>query len=200
MHKKTWMKKDGRGEVGIGTMIVFIAMILVAATAASVLISTANQVREQAQATGDQAINNVASGFIVQDVVAQVNQTTGNAIDNLTIYMRLSAGSPSINLDNVVLTLVSGDLNLFLAYGDAAGDSTFSAVRKVNIADLSWSSGSHIIGQGDMVQVTVTASDDSLGIGYNTYGEIKVMPAYGQVALTSFQTGESFGNEYISLK
>ncbi|MCU0861107.1 MAG: hypothetical protein MUE65_02175 [Methanomassiliicoccales archaeon] len=200
MHKKMWMKKDDRGEIGIGTMIVFIAMILVAAVAASVLISTANQVREQAQATGDQAINNVASGFIVQDVVAQVNQTTGNTIDNLTVYMRLSAGSPSINLDNVVITLVSGDQNMFLAYGDAAGDDAYSAVRKVNIADLSWSSGSHIVGQGDMVQVTITSSGDALGIGYNTYGEVKIMPAYGQVTLISFQTGESFGNEYVSLK
>ncbi|MEM0449923.1 MAG: archaellin/type IV pilin N-terminal domain-containing protein [Methanomassiliicoccales archaeon] len=200
MHKKMWMKKDKRGEIGIGTMIVFIAMVLVAAVAASVLISTANQVREQAQSTGDQAINNVASGFVVQDVVAQVNQTTGNTIDNLTVYMRLSAGSPPINLDNVVITLVCGDLNMFLAYGDTASDSTYSAVRKVNIANLAWTAGSHVVGQGDMIQITITASDHSLGIGYNTYGELKIMPAYGQVTLISFQTGESFGNEYVSLK
>jgi hypothetical protein len=56
------------------------------------------------------------------------------------------------------------------------------------------------VGQGDMVQVTITSSGDALGIGYNTYGEIKIMPAYGQVTLISFQTGESFGNEYVSLK
>jgi flagellin FlaB len=63
------MKKNKRAEMGVGTMIIFIAMVLVAAVAASVLISTANTVREQAQQTGDQAINGVATGFLVQDVI-----------------------------------------------------------------------------------------------------------------------------------
>ncbi|MEM0449572.1 MAG: archaellin/type IV pilin N-terminal domain-containing protein [Methanomassiliicoccales archaeon] len=200
MHKKMWMKKDKRGEIGIGTMIVFIAMVLVAAVAASVLISTANQVREQAQSTGDQAINNVASGFVVQDVVAQVNQSTRASVDNITIYVRLAAGSPAINLDNVVITLVSGDLNMFLAYGDTAGDTTYSASREVNIADFQWSTGSHVVGQGDMIKITITSTDKALGIGFNQDGEIKIMPAYGQVTLITFKTGEAFPNEFFSLK
>jgi flagellin FlaB len=199
MHKKMWMKKDKRGEIGIGTMIVFIAMVLVAAVAASVLISTANQVREQAQATGDQAINNVASGFIVQDVVAQVNQTSRAEVDNITIYIRLAAGSPAINLDNVVLTLVSGELNMFLAYGDSASATAYSASREVNIADFQWSTGSHVVGQGDMIKITITDAG-ALGIGFNQDGEIKIMPAYGQVTLITFKTGEAFPNEFFSLK
>lgn len=199
MHKKMWKNKDERGEVGIGTMIVFIAMILVAAVAASVLISTANQVREQAQATGDQAINNVATGFLVQDVVAQVNQTSGSTIDNLTVYMRLVAGSPPINMDNVVITLVCGDLNMFMSYGASASADSFAATRQVNIADLAWSNGSHVIGQGDMVKIEISDAG-ALGIGYNTYGELKILPAYGQNALVTFQTGDYFANEYFSLK
>jgi archaellin len=163
------------------------------------LISTANQVREQAQATGDQAISNVASGFIVQDVVAQVNQTSRATVDNITIYVRLAAGSPAINLDNVVLTLVSGDLNMFLAYGDTASATSYSASREVNIADFQWSTGSHVVGQGDMIKITIT-DGGALDIGFNQDGEIKIMPAYGQVTLVVFKTGEAFPNEFFSLK
>ncbi|NLI73465.1 MAG: hypothetical protein GX369_01655, partial [Euryarchaeota archaeon] len=81
-----------------------------AAVAASVLIGTANQVREQAQSTGNQAINNVASGFIVHDVVGTVDKEE-NKIDEIVIYLRLAAGSPRINMANVMITLVSGDVN-----------------------------------------------------------------------------------------
>ncbi len=86
------MKRDRRADIGIGTMIIFIAMVLTAAVAASVLISTANQVREQALATGDEAINNVATGFVVQDVVGTI--TTGS-ITQVDVYFRLAAGSPN---------------------------------------------------------------------------------------------------------
>ncbi len=77
--KKAWKKFDKRAEMGVGTMIIFIAMVLVAAVAASVLISTANSVREQAQNTGEQAIQNVASGFITYDVVGTVSATLRHA-------------------------------------------------------------------------------------------------------------------------
>ncbi|MEI6797420.1 MAG: archaellin/type IV pilin N-terminal domain-containing protein, partial [Methanomassiliicoccales archaeon] len=102
--KKNWtkMRRDRRADIGIGTMIVFIAMVLVAAVAAAVLISTANQVREQATSTGDQAINNVAAGFIKQGVNGFVNATNG-LVDSLNITLRLAAGSPDINMNNVVV-------------------------------------------------------------------------------------------------
>ncbi len=90
--------------MGVGTMIIFIAMVLVAAVAASVLISTANSVREQAQNTGEQAIQNVASGFITYDVVGDHCPTNYDELDAVDIYVRLAAGSPSINMDNVVIS------------------------------------------------------------------------------------------------
>jgi flagellin FlaB len=90
------IKNDKRADMGVGTMIIFIAMVLVAAVAASVLISTANSVREQAQSTGEQAIRNVASGFVTQDVVGRISTDSLN-VQEVYIYMRLSAGSPAIS-------------------------------------------------------------------------------------------------------
>jgi archaellin len=199
MHKKMWNKKDDQGDVGIGTMIVFIAMVLVASVAASVLINTANQVREQARSTGEQAINNVASGFNIPDAVAAVNQTTKDSIDSLTIYIRLVAGSPPINLDNVAITITSDALNMFLAYGSSISSTSYTVSRVVNISDLAWTTGSHIIGQGDLAKITVSNSVLALGIGHYADVEIKIIPAYGQTALIHFYTGDSFPSENYSL-
>jgi archaellin len=73
--------------MGVGTMIIFIAMILVFRSRC-LLIGTANKVREQAQSTGDQANDSVASGFVVQDVTGTV-KADFTSITDLTIRMRL---------------------------------------------------------------------------------------------------------------
>ncbi len=59
--RKVWRKESG--EYGIGTLIVFIAIIIVAAVAATVIIQTAYVLQQQAEETGDIARQDVATGF-----------------------------------------------------------------------------------------------------------------------------------------
>lgn len=199
LKKRMSWKKDKRAEIGIGTMIVFIAMVLVSAVAASVLISTANQVQEQALSTGDQAIDNVASGFVVQDVVGQVNKTDYTTIDNITVYIRLHAGSPEVNIDNVMISMISDTINQFMGFNATTTDAThYTASKQIDISQKPWDTF-HVVGQGDLIKITITDADNSLGIGFNQEGSIKIIPAYGQSSLIEFTTGESFSTEWVTL-
>ena len=197
------MRKDKRAEMGVGTMIIFIAMVLVAAVAASVLIGTANQVREQAQSTGDQAINNVASGFIVQDVVGTVSSDR-TEVEEVVVYLRLAAGSPRINMANVMITVVSGNVNQVMSMA-ASADGTHYEAERTQAADLSvpWSSSNYVVAQGDLIKVTIdidkTASGGTAKIGFSQSGVIKIMPAYGQMNQVDFKTPESFSTGFVSL-
>ena len=200
MKLRTSWKKDKRAEMGVGTMIIFIAMVLVAAVAASVLISTANKVREQAQNTGDQAINNVASGFVVQDVTGTVDPTFATMTD-LTIQMRLQAGSPNMNMDLVSIQFVSGTSNQILSFvagsTAAAGGAVAGTSYSANTTNTNaWSTGNHVVQQGDMITVTITG----LTLSYSAAATVKIVPAYGTSTLISFVTPSYYNTEYVNLK
>ncbi len=107
--ENTNITEDEEAAVGIGTLIVFIAMILVAAVAASVIIQTAENLQQRAYAVGKQTIRDVSSGLQVIEVTGytDVNKTK---IQYLAIAISPRAGSLDIDLNR---TLVYLKLNNF---------------------------------------------------------------------------------------
>jgi archaellin len=99
------MKLNKSGEMGVSAMIIFIAMVLVAAVAASVLISTANTVREQATQTGNDAIRGVSSGYDLEYVTGDV---VDNHVTDLYIHIRTGAGSPTIDVSKLIVSMTVG--------------------------------------------------------------------------------------------
>ncbi len=102
--ENTTIKEDEEAAVGIGTLIVFIAMILVAAVAASVIIQTAENLQQRAYAVGKQTIRDVSSGLQVIEVTGytDVNKTK---IQYLAIAISPRAGSLDIDLNRTLLYL-----------------------------------------------------------------------------------------------
>ena len=97
-----------RGQVGIGTLIVFIAMVLVAAIAAGVLINTAGLLQTQAEATGEETQQQVSDRLQIQSATGQVDSDAGNVTEvNLTVTK--SPGADNIQLENVTYEWVTED-------------------------------------------------------------------------------------------
>jgi len=122
INKFRFKKLNDLGAIGIGAMIVLIAMILVAGVAASVLISTSNTLQSQAMKTGAQTTREVASGISVFGVIGQVNYTGSTYYDlqKLAITVSPKPGSEKIDLNNTYILMSDGDTKTLLTYAYSA--------------------------------------------------------------------------------
>jgi len=90
---------DTLAAMGIGAMIVFIALILVAAVASAVIIQTAEKLQQNAQSTGDQAQDQMASKVMPLSIVIQNANT-------LRMTFELAPGSESITDTDVAYSVI----------------------------------------------------------------------------------------------
>jgi len=110
-HHKRSIIKEEKAMVGIGTLIVFIAMVLIAAVAASVLITTSETLQQRARSVGTQTIREVSSGIAIDDVTGYTNDNK-TKIEYMAITLRPRAGSRDIDLSLITLTVLYDELNV----------------------------------------------------------------------------------------
>ncbi|WP_435182796.1 archaellin/type IV pilin N-terminal domain-containing protein [Halobellus sp. EA9] len=119
-----------RGQVGIGTLIVFIAMVLVAAIAAGVLVNTAGFLQATAEDAGQESVNKVTNRMDVVSTHGIVNDTgSGFAVDSLNLTVRMAAGSGSVSLKSTTIKYVSGTTAENLVFKNTSSDGTASDIN-----------------------------------------------------------------------
>ena len=122
MRKLLFNEKNNGGSIGIGAMIVLIAMILVAGVAASVIISTSTTLQSQAMKTGIQTIREVSSGLNVFSIVGYA--ATGEDMSCLAITIEGRPGANRIDLNNTFILISDGTTKSLLSYACISDDPT----------------------------------------------------------------------------
>jgi len=104
--KQNSMRRDDRGDMGVGTLIIFIAMVLMAAVAATVIINTASILREQAEETGRQSIDNVATSMTLLSSRGDRNLDGTDTSEAAAFVTQADTFPPS---SGTILTVVNAD-------------------------------------------------------------------------------------------
>ena len=177
-----------KGEFGVGTLIIFIAMIIVAAVAATVLIQTAYILQQQAEETGSIARQDVATGFKVitiqgvrEDVMYE-NENVGTISAGETTFSGTLAHIP-VNPHTV--TIQDGTYTL-------QDDGTGNLVEVGGGSDVSGTIN-YNTGEITLTYATAVASDTTItatyGSGYKStisYLDIKVGLMAGSPPISLF--------------
>jgi flagellin FlaB len=190
---ETIFDEEERGQVGIGTLIVFIAMVLVAAIAAGVLINTAGFLQTQAEATGEESTSQVSDRIQVVSQSGIVN-SSGDQINvtDIDFVVAKAPGAGSIDLNQTSVELIgangqetfqldeigSDNVEIFTSPGEDTVVLTDSSDRAEVSVDLDDQVTYGNLSTGDRLSVTFTTAS-----GATTTSEIRV-----PTTLTSDQT------------
>jgi len=96
-----------RAEVGIGALIIFIGMVLVAGIAAAVVISSGALFQSQAMDTGKAGTKAISNGFEVISISG--TDVLDTNIDRICEMIKLNLGSEDIKMDGLMITLSTPD-------------------------------------------------------------------------------------------
>lgn len=172
-----------KADMGIGTLIIFIAMILVAAIAAGVLIQTATTLQSRALETGKRSTSEISTA-INTILVSGEDASINRSIDLIRHQIKLVAGSDPIKFMDTVLTLDLNDNSRDYIYNstalcDSVANSSFSVMYIKN-------GSSHINGYlvlGDVVELCYKSPRL---IHEDEQVRLNIIPKVGSVMTVSF--------------
>lgn len=193
------LTRDEAAQVGIGTMIVFIATVLVAAIAAGVLISTSSDLQEKSSRTGKEATEQVASNLDVQSVVGSRTLTTDD-IQQIDLYVSLAPGASEVDLSQLEIQISDGSTLATLSFNSAGASATEFDASAVRDADSSFSDSNPVMTSGDLILITLdTSATGALGaeVPERTDVDINLIPEVGNSVPIGFVTPNSFGTKLV---
>ncbi|MFL2975461.1 MAG: hypothetical protein ACJZ42_04010 [Candidatus Thalassarchaeaceae archaeon] len=131
------------GSIGIGAMIVFIALILVAAVASTIIIKTAEELQQNAEQTSSDTRKEISGKInIVNAMVNRSGLDTDSNVDSIVFTGKVAAGAVNLQVQNIDWLLTCGDDASYglvggnLATTDAGGEAPFDAGESPNADKL----------------------------------------------------------------
>ena len=185
------------GSIGIGAMIVFIALILVAAVASTIIIKTAEELQQNAEQTSSDTRKEISGKInVIQALVntSSVSASGDSDADSFIITAKVAAGSSGLLVNNVnwVLTcgdsasygMVSGNLGIESPWGDSIVDTaaanTWELVNAETLAGAAYAATAELTA-GTVFKFDLNVDRDTASVVQN--GDCNELSGVGETLL-----------------
>lgn len=153
---KKFLSHDDHGDIGVGTLIIFIAMVLVAAVAATVLIYTTGALQQKASKTSKEATTQISTNIIVDQVLGNRTDPNNPILDKgLLIRIKPDVGTTSIDLRQVIITIWDKNYHYDLNYSSTGTENMTFTATAVRDEDNSFTATTPVLNSGDLVTINV---------------------------------------------
>lgn len=141
-----------RGQVGIGTVVAFIAMAATAAIAAGVLINVGGLLEAEAETVADDSSSRVGDRALILSVTGSVS--ANDTIDTYNFTLARGPGSGDLSIENVSFEIVDSESDDPFVVGNGSDDT----VRDVRVLTAE---GDDLVmsGKGDRYILSTDTSD-----------------------------------------
>ena len=222
MAKLLWnsrLRGSKRAEIGISTLIIFIALILVAAIAASVIISTTFNLRDQAISTAESARQEVTGPIKILNFYGDRddNMHLGGGVVQPTIqflvfHISVFDGAPGVNMVNMRINLIGTTSSfIYTLYpctsvgsvtnsGNPPAGARFTADEVPSgVAGNGWDPANTLcfLDNDNILQIAFDVTAAGAGIAPGTTVQVAFLPGSGPAVTKTFTTPTSYDSKEI---
>ncbi|MCZ7398558.1 MAG: flagellin [Candidatus Methanoperedens sp.] len=199
---RKFLMDNERGDIGVGTLIIFIAMVLVAAVAATVLIYTTGALQQKASKTSKEATQQISTNIIVEQVLGNRSSSASAELNNgLIIRVKPDVGTTSIDLRQMIITVWDKSYQYDLNYSDTLNVTNTFTATVVRDEDQSFNSSTPVLNSGDLVKIIIPATTiPEIHLSTRKTFWITLNLELGSPVNLEITTPNSFGvNQYVML-
>jgi flagellin FlaB len=208
------LRTNLNADIGVGALIIFIAMIMVAGVTASVMIQTMNNLQQQAIKTSEDTLKDISSGLKVTYVSGFVQNST---ITQIAIFVSTTSASDDVDLTYGILSLSDSTTKVILNYSSTCFNHSISnglfgtmntssltssqfGILVIRDIDGSCNASKPVINNEDLVVLLVNTSTCFSGIGPRTEVTGEIYPEHGIHGIIGFTTPSTYVHSIVDLQ
>ncbi len=184
-----------KAEMGIGTLILFIAMILVAAVAAGVLLSTAVGLQNKALLTGKRTKDSVATQLEVSLIYGEDGSDSN--VEKFYTQMQLAPGSMPIKYSEMSIIMSTYNDSSEMEFNSTADcDTNFPPVGQFAVQELLSDGNANYLSRGEVVKFCFQYKRS---VGEDEEVVMQFIPNTGNPVIMNFVTPSIMNQQRIVL-